>query len=322
MATSRTATRKLAGIALAVVAGVVVVVLAMALVSPVGPKRALKLAVIATGAAAVSVYDPWEGEARGDCSCSSDFAYRCDYPEHAYYDRVRQDPRTRHLFATGKHDLATWLGYAEFLRNSFPHRPHSRFFSHPREVLMWNVLEQLDEVDKGEGFMCDAISKMLTQLVHAAGGFARVVQLEDHVVAEVWAEDLQRWVMIDADNNVHYTDRTGTPLGAAGIQRIAATGRVQDVVALPGASTNTLYEPAKHARLLRSFRLVSIRARADWVSRPLPYTHPRRHPRANTALLTSESGVPPWAWLRWAETVQDEKTLYFRPCRPAATPTE
>ena len=161
-----------AGAAVGVAVGCLVVL------APMGPLATAKMLIIKAGSLGVQLYDPHQPPAQSSvCNCSGDWAYMCDSPELDYYDRVRWDSRLRHFYAAPRSDFDTYLAYANFLRDRFPHGFHSREDSHPGEVHIWNLLEMLDEADAGESFLCGEISLMLSQMIIAGGGFARTVGL-------------------------------------------------------------------------------------------------------------------------------------------------
>ncbi|MBB5867963.1 transglutaminase-like putative cysteine protease [Allocatelliglobosispora scoriae] len=86
-----------------------------------------------------------------------------------------------------------------------------------------DAVELLDRVDAGERFACSEYSILLTQALNASGIPARQVGLRKanhhtgmgggHVVTEAWIDDLGRWVVLDGQNGMFWSDVDGTPLG-------------------------------------------------------------------------------------------------------------
>ena len=95
-----------------------------------------------------------------------------------------------------------------------------------------DALDLLNFAARGEQFTCGFYAKLFVECCTALGWPARPVgcSLEDcefprdyragnvgHAVAEVWSNDLRKWVLIDADANAHYEDG-GVPMSALEIR--------------------------------------------------------------------------------------------------------
>ena len=73
-----------------------------------------------------------------------------------------------------------------------------------------------------DGFSCDQYAVTLSELCMAIGIPARITVVDpfnpnqggNHVVVHAWANDLDKWVMYDAQFNAFYTNDAGTPLHA------------------------------------------------------------------------------------------------------------
>lgn len=107
----------------------------------------------------------------------------------------------------------------------------------------WDALYMLERVEKGiEAFYCVHYSVAFMQCCLSLGIPARLVNLHqgiapadfdrrravfeppdlpvfEHVVNEVWLDDLGRWVMMDVDFDIHY-ERGGVPLSALEIHQV------------------------------------------------------------------------------------------------------
>jgi len=81
----------------------------------------------------------------------------------------------------------------------------------------------LERVASGSRFACVEYTLVLSQALNALGIPARKVNLAQdgyhagvgrgHVVSEAWIDDLNRWVVLDGQNGLYWTDGDGTPLG-------------------------------------------------------------------------------------------------------------
>jgi hypothetical protein len=283
------------------------------------PGLLLRALAIDASQLATDLYDPYRVDGP-DCNCSSDWAYRCDSPGSAYYDRVRADPRLRPVLMDSPQRLEDFVSYREFLRDRFTHGPHSRERSDPARVTGFNLLEMLDEADRGEHFLCGNISKMLVQMVHASGGFARTVHLNDpqghgHSVVEAWIPALGRWVVLDPDNDILFRDASGRPLDALEIHRAVVSKAGGSISIQRGDSSHALYRPEMHDEILAYYHSVAWNRRADWVDQPYPYWHPRRHPKTNLTLWDGPRPRRPEIYV--ADVTHDADEVYFEPCRSA-----
>lgn len=97
-----------------------------------------------------------------------------------------------------------------------------------------DAVECLDRVDAGERFACVEYSLVLTQALNALAIPARRLSLRQanqhvgagrgHVVSEAWIDELARWVVLDGQNGLYWTDAEGTPLGAVQLQAWLRSG--------------------------------------------------------------------------------------------------
>jgi transglutaminase superfamily protein len=99
-----------------------------------------------------------------------------------------------------------------------------------------DAAECLRRVDQGMRFACVEYSLVLSQVLNALGIPARRLAVRQdayhvglgrgHVVSEAWIDDLRRWVLLDGQNGLYWTDDDGAPLNAGELQRrLAGAGR-------------------------------------------------------------------------------------------------
>lgn len=96
-----------------------------------------------------------------------------------------------------------------------------------REPSAPDALTILAEVEEAGGFRCVEYSIVLAQALNALGFPARVLWLRSqnmsygvgrgHVVTEAWNHELQKWLVLDGQNNALWTHE-GEPLSAAEVQ--------------------------------------------------------------------------------------------------------
>ncbi len=229
--------------------------------------------------------------------------------EHPYLDRIRGDPRLHHFYSQADLDVPDYVAMADFLRGQFPHS--ARNTAHHQK----NLLELLDYAERGEQYSCGTISKMLVQMVQAGGGHGRTVALDDHTVAELWSQDHRKWVVIDADYNVHYSGLSGQPLNAYEVHRTVRGGRLRQITAHPGSSPNTLFSNEKAEALLRRYEqglLISFYSR--WISLDLPRWHPHRSPVVTSVYL----GEPDLETRVYLTEIAEDPERVYRPPRSAS----
>lgn len=198
---------------------------------------------------------------------------------HPYFAKVRSDKRIAHFYrkANLPVDFDSVIAMREYLRSLFRHGTASR------DYINTNVLEMIDAAENGERFVCGDITKMLAQLIQAGGTQARLVGLRsahsDHIVVEFWSRRYGKWVAVDPDYNVHYTNAEGIPLSVAELFESAQdTQRLKHVRRVAGTSPNTLYN--KKSRLLELFYKngFAVYFYNRWVDQNLPRIDPTRSP--------------------------------------------
>jgi len=178
---------------------------------------------------------------------------------------------------TGTVDFSDAIDMQEYVRDLFPHGAESTDYLHT------NVLEMIDATEQGEKFLCGDISKMLVQLIQAGGTQARTVGLQashsGHVVVELWSNRFNKWVLLDPDYNVHYTNAAGTPLSAIELYNMSQDSRkIRDIKPVIGKSSNTMHK--KDSNLVKLFYKngFAVNFYNRWVEQNLPRRHPARSP--------------------------------------------
>lgn len=97
-----------------------------------------------------------------------------------------------------------------------------------------DAVQVLERVEAGERFACVEYSMVLSQALNARGIPARRVGLRTrnhhiglgrgHVACEAWIDELGRWVLLDGQNGIYWTDDDGTALGVAELLARHAAG--------------------------------------------------------------------------------------------------
>ena len=177
----------------------------------------------------------------------------------------------------------------------------------------------IDAAEQGERFLCGNISKMLVQLIQAGGTQARTVGLQaahsGHVVVELWSKQFNKWVILDPDYNVHYTDTAGKPLSALEIFEMSQdSNKIKNIIPVIGNSPNTLYK--SDSRLVDLFYKngVAINFYNRWVDKNYPRRHPARSPSI-MAFYVGDSTVDKLYYKHDSQNVENQvlEKLYSNP---------
>lgn len=99
----------------------------------------------------------------------------------------------------------------------------------------WNALTILDWIrSKKTSGHCGQYSQVLLQSLAALGHTARYVELGSrenpyaHFAVEVWSNDFNKWVVMDADYNLHF-ERHGVPLNTLEVHDALVSMRLAEV---------------------------------------------------------------------------------------------
>jgi len=244
---------------------------------------------------------------------SSDFEY-ADL-SHPYFERIRNDKRVAHFYHKRPIDFSDAISIREYLRDLFPHGVESSSF------LNTNVLEMIDAAEHGERFLCGNISKMLVELIQAGGTQARTVGLQashsGHVVVEMWSNQFNKWILLDPDYNVHYTNKSGVPLSAIELYGMSQDGHeIQTIKRITGNSKNTLHN--SNTQIVEQFYRngFAILFYNKWVDKNLPRRHPARSPSI-MGFYVGKSEVDKFYYKHDADILDDEiiTILYKKPSK-------
>jgi len=139
----------------------------------------------------------------------------------------------------------------------------------------WNALIVLDWIRSGKtGGFCGQYAQVLLQSLAALGFNARYVEIGSidnpyaHYINEVWSNDFDKWVMMDANYNVHF-ERDGVPMSVLEIHDALlddTLGNVRPVLGKvrKGHPPPNMW-PKKTAEL---YRYIRYHLKADHLSKP------------------------------------------------------
>ena len=145
------------------------------------------------------------------------------------------------VVAGGRTEWEQMLLLKEWVRNRWDH-------GWSREPEARNALEILEAAAGGSDFNCGYYSITMMQSLLALGFVARRAGIAKaqtdwmaldegnigHSIPEVYSHDFHKWIMLDADMNVHY-ELEGVPLSVLEIHRAWVTRRWNEVKMVTGA---------------------------------------------------------------------------------------
>ena len=161
----------------------------------------------------------------------------------------------------------------------------------------WDAMVVLDEIRAGRtGGFCAQFSQVLLQSLAALGVPARYIEIGprdnpmNHFPLEVWSNDFDKWVLVDADFILHY-ERNGVPLSAAEAHDAYVSGQAGAVTVVEGVRApghpSSSYFPE---RTLELYYYVRYPLKADHVSAP----NEAAFDRLNDAIELLDSRTIPW----------------------------
>jgi hypothetical protein len=182
--------------------------------------------------------------------------------ESPHFSELRTQYRLAEVAGQGRSELERQLALLSWVHERWPHTGLS-------EPLQPDAIGILREVEAGKRFRCVEYSIVLAQVFQAMGYPARVIDLRKdgtsfgigkmHVVAEVWNNELQKWIVTDGQNNATWQVE-GVPLSANEIRdaRISRPDRLRFV---RGASTwgPVAPEPEQRSAWVDYFEHLSFR---------------------------------------------------------------
>lgn len=136
----------------------------------------------------------------------------------ARLELLRKRYKLDDVIAPGKTELEQLMLLRYWVRNQW----HTAWGNHPSQWMPpWDALIILEAKDQPDCLtMCTHYAAVFTQCCQALGWSARHCILDHHCVAEVYYQDADKWVMMDAGNSAQRADvglhfeRKGVPLSA------------------------------------------------------------------------------------------------------------
>lgn len=145
----------------------------------------------------------------------------------------------------------------------------------PNPYPPWDAIVILDWIRTGiTGGFCAQYAQVLLQSLAAYGMTGRYVEIGStgnpyaHFVMEVWSNEFDKWIVLDADYNLHF-ERDGIPLSALEVHDALVRSELNEVVVVPGVlragHSDRMIWPLQTAEL---YYYVRVHLKANHVSVP------------------------------------------------------
>lgn len=172
------------------------------------------------------------------------------------------------LVVSAKTDLEKFIILREWVRGRIEEgRPKNVDYN-------FNALNILERAGRGERFFCSETATVFAQCVISLGYTGRYLGLfKGHILAEVWSNDFNKWVIMDVGDNLHY-ERFGVPLSALELHMALESGDFSDISVLYGIDKKHLSADERDF-YISYYRDFFVRMRNDWFSNKYPHWHPK-----------------------------------------------
>jgi len=185
--------------------------------------------------------------------------------QHPRLRTLRERYRLDEVIAGAPSDLERVIRLRHWVKSRWDHEQ-------PITSPLWDALYMLERAEKNiEYFYCVHYSVTYMQCCLSLGIPARLINLHqgigpadfdrrraifeppgipvfEHVVNEVWLDDLGRWAMMDVDFDIHY-ERDGNPLNALEIHRALLAGKLHELRVREGPLAYKLKSGKGHYQL-------------------------------------------------------------------------
>ena len=200
-------------------------------------------------------------------------AYEYDYQDKDdMLVELREKYELDAVVAGGRTEFEQMLLLKEWVRNRWDH-------GWSREPEARNALEILEAAELGSDFNCGYYSVTMMQSLLALGFVARRAGIAKaqsewmaldegnigHSIPEVYSHDFHKWIMLDADMNVHY-ELDGVPLSVLEVHRAWVSRRWPEVKMVTGAKPFKRTEKTSSG-LLSVYDTIDEHDASGWVFR-------------------------------------------------------
>ena len=153
-------------------------------------------------------------------------SYDFDYlTPHLRVDRLLKEYRLSEVIASGKTDLEKFALLRDWVHSQWLGWQAEKY----RYCPSWDPLEILETTKGNWGYgMCTHYGAVFAGCASALGYVARVLIVDHHCMAEIWSDQLQKWILQDPGPNREYNaqyESHGVPIGALEFHRFHQAGK-------------------------------------------------------------------------------------------------
>lgn len=204
--------------------------------------------------------------------------------------QLREREQLEAVIAGAATEFEAILKLRDWVAAQFPH-------TSPDPYPPWDALIILDEIRAGRtGGFCGQYSQVLLQALASLGIPARYLEIGtarnpiNHFPIEVWSNDFGKWVLLDADFNLHY-ERNGLPLSAVEVHDAYVSGQASTVTIVAGTPAPGHPSPSDlPERTFELYYYLRYALKADHVSQP----YEAAFDRFNDAIEFLDERTTPW----------------------------
>lgn len=192
-------------------------------------------------------------------------------PDAPHLKRLREEANLLAVVEGARGEFEAQRALGRWVGTRFPHREDQL----PPGLHFFDPVALLREAAKGRGYWCEIAAKLTVYAATALGWPSRLATAsqdgvhdhDDHAIAEVWSNELNRWYMLDTDYNVTFESR-GRPLSAFEFCHDGPSlQREQALSIVPFAPEKSGVDRSRD--LLPYFIYTHIDMRNDWLTRRL-----------------------------------------------------
>lgn len=228
---------------------------------------------------------------------------RYEDPTHPRLAQLRQQEQLDNLLSPSGNEFQTILAVKDWVAAQWPH-------STPDPYPPWDAIDVLEWIRSGRtGGFCGQYSQVMLQSLASLGLTARYVEIgsfdspQAHFVVEVWSNDFDKWVMMDADFNVHFV-RGGIPLSTLEIHEALINGTTDQVDAVLGPTRDGHDDPHIYPlRTMEFYYYLRMVLRGDHLSNTID----PNLDRYNDSVEWAGDEVVPWEQSTVFSTVAKER---------------
>lgn len=205
--------------------------------------------------------------------------------------KLREDYNVDKIVGSGNNDFEQLVSLANWVNSRWEHGSSGTFDS-----TYFDASTVLSQAKNGATFWCHVSAMTLVQMAATIGYEGRLVSLSrsgyisEHAVAEFWSNYYQKWVLIDPDFNVWYSEN-GIPLNVLEIHKHMMAGSTDKITIVRGKHRPISELESRIPTLYNYYTYFETDMRNDWLTNHYFPGHPARSDEAT--LYWNDRKLPP-----------------------------